>query len=795
MGALGWLVGKELRSRWRAVVVIGLLVGLAGGVVLTAAAGARRTGSAFERFVEVTATRDASVQVDDERDDVGVDAILDEIEDLDLVAGSGRLEIMPVLPTDESLHTDIDLAIFASPDGRWGREIDRPLVLEGRMPDPSASDEVLLNELASDQSGLSVGDRFEVATFTQDQLTALIGEGRFEGFGGPVVDLRVVGIGRQATDLAGGDINVGGVLITSPALHAELDGEAGAHDGLLGVELASGATVGELRSAVREIVGPQGSFDVAAADEDFGRSTKDAAGVLARALAAFAAVAAIAGAVAVGGAITRHCAASQPAVRMLEALGCERRERVLAGAAVPIAGALVGTVMAVVAAGVLSDRFPISVARRVEPDPGMEIDRVVFGVGSVALLALSAAWAVVTIRRLARTGAPSRASRSWTSLALPPSASIGIGHTFDRRAADRTVPVRAALAASVLGMVGVVGAATVVHSFDALVDEPPRYGWTWSVEPDTYAEDREALADEIAASPGVDAVAARHTKRMELAGSVVTGFAFESRGDVIAPPLRSGRLPDAADEVVLGQRTADDLGVSIGDRVPVSRRTGESGTVDVEVVGIAVFAPVETKDPGSGALVTPEGLERYGRSDGYTSMLVRYEPGFDSGGLEDELMEREVADFSAVYARPRLPGALENLDLVMPIVVALGAFFAALAVVGLTHALVVGTRRRRRELATLRALGMRRRQVRRIVLVTGVATVLFGVLVGVPLGLVAGRSVWALVIGSHGLLDAPTAPMPVLLAALPAAVVIALVVSWWPGTTATRRPGHVLRSE
>jgi ABC-type lipoprotein release transport system permease subunit len=215
----------------------------------------------------------------------------------------------------------------------------------------------------------------------------------------------------------------------------------------------------------------------------------------------------------------------------------------------------------------------------------------------------------------------------------------------------------------------------------------------------------------------------------------------------------------------------------------------------MEVVGIAVFAPVETTDTAIGAAVTPDGLERFRRSDGYTSLLVRYRKGFDATELEASLMDREFADFTVVYARPRQPGALENLGRTVPIVVALGAFLGALAVAALAHALVVGTRRRRSDLATLRALGMRRAQIRSIVAVTSVATAAFGVVVGAPAGLALGRTVWALIIDRQGLLDAPTAPTPVLLAVAPIAVVLALVVSWWPGMVATRRPGHVLRAE
>ena len=50
MGAVRMLAGFEIRRRWRRVVVFTLLVGVVGGVVLSTAAGARRTRSALARF-------------------------------------------------------------------------------------------------------------------------------------------------------------------------------------------------------------------------------------------------------------------------------------------------------------------------------------------------------------------------------------------------------------------------------------------------------------------------------------------------------------------------------------------------------------------------------------------------------------------------------------------------------------------------------------------------------------------------------------------------------------------------
>ena len=50
------LVAAQLRDGWRNLVVLGVLVGLAGGVAIAAFAGARRTDTALERVWRSSAT-------------------------------------------------------------------------------------------------------------------------------------------------------------------------------------------------------------------------------------------------------------------------------------------------------------------------------------------------------------------------------------------------------------------------------------------------------------------------------------------------------------------------------------------------------------------------------------------------------------------------------------------------------------------------------------------------------------------------------------------------------------------
>ena len=51
MATVWLLLRADLRRRWRALLGLALILGLAGGVVITAAAGARRTETAYPRLL------------------------------------------------------------------------------------------------------------------------------------------------------------------------------------------------------------------------------------------------------------------------------------------------------------------------------------------------------------------------------------------------------------------------------------------------------------------------------------------------------------------------------------------------------------------------------------------------------------------------------------------------------------------------------------------------------------------------------------------------------------------------
>ena len=64
MRAVIYLAAHELRARWRGWAVLVLLVAVAGGAVLAAAAGASRTASAYPRFLTASKASDVLVAPD-----------------------------------------------------------------------------------------------------------------------------------------------------------------------------------------------------------------------------------------------------------------------------------------------------------------------------------------------------------------------------------------------------------------------------------------------------------------------------------------------------------------------------------------------------------------------------------------------------------------------------------------------------------------------------------------------------------------------------------------------------------
>ena len=142
------------------------------------------------------------------------------------------------------------------------------------------------------------------------------------------------------------------------------------------------------------------------------------------------------------------------------------------------------------------------------------------------------------------------------------------------------------------------------------------------------------------------------------------------------------------------------------------------------------------------------------------------------------------------------PDDIRNYSRVRDTPLILGGVLALLAVGTLAHVLVTAVRRRRRDLALLKTLGLVRRQVLSVVEWQALSLAAAALVIGVPLGLLAGRWAWVLFASSAGLAPAASIPVPLVLLTIPVTAALAAGLAAGPGRAAARvRAGVVLRAE
>jgi hypothetical protein len=230
--------------------------------------------------------------------------------------------------------------------------------------------------------------------------------------------------------------------------------------------------------------------------------------------------------------------------------------------------------------------------------------------------------------------------------------------------------------------------------------------------------------------------------------------------------------------------------VRIGDEVHVG-----DAQVPMRVVGETFTPEISHTAYDDGARMTDDGLRRFVPDDDDLKFHV-YALRFRQGVDRDATFAR-LDDVAHGTLETSVPVEdQQNLRGVRKVPLALGAFLALLAVAAVGHALASAVRRRRRDMAVLRVLGLTRRQARASVAWQATTLALVGAVAGIPLGIAVGRVVWRRVADATPVLYvSPLAALAVVLAA-PAAVVLANALAAWPGRIVARtRPAEVLRVE
>lgn len=734
---------------------------------------------------------------------------------------------------DLALNNDVNLA--ASKTGLYF-DMDRVTAVQGRLASPGQVDEFMTTALGAKLMGVHLGQVVPVGLYNPQQFNT-------PGFGTPRVPpakrfaMKLVGIVEFNNQVVEDDTDQLPTNVVFTPAFTRLVPDDDTQGTWYGIQLVHGnADIASIEQALLRALPPgaAGNFSVTSITE---AKVERAVKPESIALAVFGLIALMA---ALGTALpvmARQLRSSEDERQVIRALG--------AGPATTVLDGLLGTIIAIVAGsfvalGVavgLSPLSPLGPVRRVYHPSVLAFDWTVLGVGLALLVGgLGAAATILAVRAAPhRLGRSARFERSSSSRSVQLAAALGLSlpgvvglHFALEPGRGRTaVPARWVLAGAVIAVTTVTATLTFSASLDTLISQPRLYGWNWDY----------ALMSENGVPPralvsldhdaDVEGWSGYSDPGLEIDGQVVPALATTGL-PTVAPPVLAGHGLDGSGQVVLGAATLALLHKHIGDEVFISYGTPNTAPLYLPptpavVVGTATFPAIAGSSTfadhttmGTGALLSDDDLPASFLKatkapdptlDGPALVFVRLRAHVSpSAGLHN--MEGIVAVANRAFASDpnaagdsagvlsvQRPAEIVNYQSTGSTPVVLAAGLATGAVVALALALTATVRARRRDLALLKTLGFTRHQLAVTLTWQASATAVIGIIIGVPVGIAAGRQLWILFARNIDAVPQPTVPFSVLFVAL-AALLLANLVAAIPGRAAAATPAAiVLRQE
>ena len=571
--------------------------------------------------------------------------------------------------------------------------LGQPVVVAGRMFDRDAPDEVLVTEDVVATSGITVGDMLTVRGYPISQGVDMQSDPE-----GAPIEVRVVGVVRFPTDLSPlrspDDVEqVESNPFLTPAWFERYGQHLAAFSTAVFVRFSPGA---DPTAAIDAALGDQDVLlTPAAAESDVG-TVRDAVRYETSVVLAVTIAAALAAIAVVGLAIARQANDEQDDPLVMAAIGATRRHRASTSAlrSIPVATGAVAVAMATSIA--TSAWTPIGLARRAEVDRGLRVDVVPLAIGLplvAAIVVLAFVVPTIRLRRSARRTSGSTLGAAAAMAGCPPQITTGVVLAFPGR------PRRAGVApviAGALAAAAVVSAAMLVGGLDHTLADPVRYGARWDavIDAPVSVEQERAFVDVLRADERLTDVAGQLYTEAAIGGNVTLVHAIDSvLGEAITPVIVDGREPIRAGEIALGGVTMGELGVGIGDTVPVELLSAlEPTTVEATVVGQTIIHDGFSAEAGDGGLVVASWARQLVPGAYAQTFAVRTAPGATLADLD--------ADYAGVS--PTVPqNGLANLRRIDSLPWLLAAAVAALAVGAMVHTLSSGIRNAAPQLATL----------------------------------------------------------------------------------------------
>lgn len=254
---------------------------------------------------------------------------------------------------------------------------------------------------------------------------------------------------------------------------------------------------------------------------------------------------------------------------------------------------------------------------------------------------------------------------------------------------------------------------------------------------------------------------------------------FATIDDLIDADLTEGAWETGGGNMVLYREKAEELGLTVGDTVGVETLAGEM--LDFSVSGLFD----DNTFLGSFNVDTVD-YERFARVADFTTLVAS---GADGTTPEDAraALDSVLEPFPQLTVQDQaefLDETESQINQLLAIVNVFLGLAVLIALIGIVNTLTLSVFERTRELGLLRAVGMTRRQMRRMVRWESVIVSVFGAVLGVSLGVVFG---WAI---SDAIPDDivanATFPLTQLAVFILAAVVVGLLAAIMPARRAAK---------
>jgi FtsX-like permease family len=842
MGVAWYRFTSTWRRRWTGYLGLVLLIGLIGGVGMASFSAAQRTQSSYPTFL--ASTNPSALTISIFNSTGGREVTPDLTKEMERLPGVEKVRSLydpPLLPIAPNGAAELRTLGFVVTLGSTHGELtdqDRLAIVKGRAANPHRANEIVMTAAAARIDHLHVGENFPLGLYGPKQQNEA-------GLGTPSVKpLRrfratLVGIGELNTQVVqdGVDRVYGFVFVTPAMLRVVQRAIPGQVAVGYGIQLKPGDhNIKKIETELLDLVPKDydSAFHVTSQIESQVELAIKPESV---ALGVFGMIAALACLVLALQAISRLLRAEDEDRQVMRSLGASPLTTVVEGLIGLFIAIVVGAALAVAIAIGLSPLGPIGPIRSVYPDAGFALDATVLWGGlAVLILGLGLCTTALSIRsaplRLGRIRQrrvrQSSLVRGAQASGLSIAGVVGTHFALEPGRGRTAVPVRSVLVGTVLAVAMVVATLTFSSGLSTLVSHPSLYGWNWNyalnsseiVPPQALATlDRDSKVKAWTGYNYFDA---------ELDG-VTVPFLMSRIHPRVAPPILSGHGLDATDQIVLGSATMALLHKHIGDTVSFSLGSKEDapayipptklvivGTSTLPAIGYSTFVSQHTA-MGTGAIVStgvqPAAFLKSIQSpdptlNGPEEVFVKLRSGVSPGAGKAD-MERITAVANKVFAAdPHATGdSVDVLGVVRPvqiidyrgvgstpIVLAGGLALGAIIALGLT--LAASVRRRRRDLALLKALGFGQRQLIAAISWQSTVDAVVGIVFGLPLGIVAGRELWTLFARNINAVPDPTVPVLAVILVGVGTLVFTNLVAVFPGLSAARTStALVLRAE